>query len=116
MLTNQPKSQDSSEQDQLEKSVPSFTTIESRVFTKIGKDIYIGTESIQPVVKSLLRDEAKAIKATRLWEILNASIINEAYNLALLQSKNFDEVTSAKMLKHWSFFMMNVLHILEKNE
>lgn len=94
--------------------LPNFLDIESRVFTQVGNDIYIGKDKIDQTLRSVLRDEAKNIQSSRLWEILNASAINEAYNLALIQSKNFDEVTSAKMLKHWSFFMVNVIHTLSK--
>ena len=107
-------SQTSSKQDQSEKSTPKFLDIESSVFTVVGKDIYIGKEKIPNVLRSLLRDESKNIQATRWWEILNASAINEAYNLALMQSTDFEQVSFAKALKHWSFFMMNVLKILEK--
>lgn len=94
--------------------LPTYLDVESRVFTKVGEDIYIGKNKIEPALRSVLRDEAKNLQSSRLWEILNASAINEAYNLALIQSKNFDEVTSAKMLKHWSFFMINVIHKLSK--
>lgn len=104
--------QNTQEQDSVE--FPKFLDIESKVFTQIGKDIYIGRDRIDSTLRSVLRDEAKNLQTTRLWEILNASITNEAYNLALIQSKDFDEVTSAKMLKHWVFFMINVLHQLSK--
>jgi hypothetical protein len=94
--------------------------LESSVFTEIesgpNKGIYIGKEKIPNVLRSLLRDESKNIQTTRLWEIMNASVINEAYNLALMQSTDFEQVNFAKALKHWSFFMMNVMKILEKND
>ena len=95
---------------------PSFTDIESRVFTIKNGQIYIGTTLIDSTMRSLLRDEAENLKNTRLWEILNASIINESYNLALIQSKNFEEVTSAKMLRHWAHFMLNVIYLLSKRD
>ena len=107
------KSQPASVQDQSE-VFPKFLDIESRVFTEHKGEIYIGTDKIEATLRSLLRDEAENLQKTRLWEILNASVLNEAYNLALLQSKNFDEVVSAKMLKHWSHFMLNVIHKLAK--
>lgn len=93
---------------------PNFLDIESKVFTLIGRDIYIGKDKIDSQLRNVLRDEAKNLQTTRLWEILNSSVINESYNLALIQSKNFEEVLSAKMLKHWSFFMVNVLKQLSK--
>ncbi len=96
--------------------LPKFLDVESRVFTVQGKDIYIGKEKIQPQIRSLLRDEAEVLKNTRLWEILNASVINEAYFLALDKSEDFKHVRFAKAMKHWSFFMMNVIHLLAKKE
>lgn len=67
-----------------------------------------------PQIRSLLRDEAKNLQNTRLWEILNASVINEAYNLALIQSKDFNNVQFAKALKHWNHFMLNAIYLLSK--
>ena len=112
---NKKKSQQQQDQDQLEGSI-SFTDIEKHIFSKIGSDIYIGKDKVQPALRSLLRDESKKIQAMRLWDVLNASIINEAYDLALRQSQNFEQVQFAKALRHWSHFMMNVLHILAKND
>jgi len=93
---------------------PKFLDVESRVFTQVGKDVYIGRDRIDAALRSLLRDEAKSLQAMRLWEILNASAVNEAYNLALIQSADFDSVKFAKALKHWSFFMMNAVALLAK--
>jgi len=106
-------SQKSQKLEDLEE-LPKFLDLESRVLTVVGNNIYIGKDKVDPILRGLLRDEAKSLQTTRLWEILNASVINEAYNLALLQSKNFEEVVSAKMLKHWSFFMLNMMTVLTK--
>ncbi len=103
--------------EQLEQSTPKFLHVEKRVFTILPDGrMFIGQEKITDQLHSLLRDEAKNLQTMRLWEILNASVINEAYNLALIQSKDFDSVQFAKGLKHWSHFMMNVIHILAKEK
>lgn len=96
-----------------EDTVPHFLSVESRVFT-CAKDgtIYIGKEKITNDLKATLKDDARFFEKSRLWEILNASAINEAYNLALLQSKDFEQVQFAKALKHWTHFMLNVIHTL----
>lgn len=99
--------------DQSENSTK-FLDFQSFVFDEKGGDIYIGGEKIPENIRSVLRDEAENLKTTRIWEIMNASILNEAYNLALIQSKNFDEVQFAKALKHWSHFMINVIYNLSK--
>lgn len=93
---------------------PKFLDVESRVFTVVKGNFYIGKDLITPQLRSVLRDECQNLKTTRIWEILNASAINEAYNLALIQSQDFDAVRSAKMLKHWTHFMMNVVHLLSE--
>ena len=97
-------------------NLPSFTDAESRVFTKIGKDVYIGREKMTDVMRSLFRDEAKNMQTMRLWEVLNDSVIYEAYDLALRQSTDFDQVMFAKSLKHWSHFIMNVIRILSQED
>lgn len=98
--------------DQLERSLPSFTDIQDHVFKASGGIIHIGGEQIKDDLRSILRDEAEYIEKSHLWEILNASVTNEAYILALLQSEDFESVRFAKAMHHWSHFMRNVLHIL----
>lgn len=116
-VTNkQEKFQDSLNQDQSEISAPDFTSSELKVFSVYGGKIYIGREEITPEKLSILKEEAKYIEKTELWEILNASVTNEAYTIALIQSLDFESVKSAKMLHHWGHFMRNVIHILSKND
>lgn len=93
---------------------PKFLDVESAVFTLYKDNMFIGRELITPQLRSLLRDEAKSLQSTRLWEILNASVINEAFTLALNQSQNFDNVQFAKAMYQWSKFIMNVMNILAK--
>lgn len=96
--------------------VPQFLDVEKRVFTEFKGKYYIGREEINSTLRSILRDEAKAIHATQLWEILNASVINESYNLALIQATNMESLNYAKAMKHWSYFMMEVFKRLEKSD
>ena len=96
--------------------LPKFLDVESRVFTKVGQDIYIGRDKIDAQLRSVLRDEAINLQTTRLWEILNASVINESYLWALDLSEDFTLVQSAKMLKHWSFKMMEIINALAKKD
>jgi len=107
-----PQSQTSQSQDQS----PSYSSLEDSVFTVVKGKIYIGKTEIESTLRSVLRDEAENLNSSRLWEILNASVINEAYNLALIHSTDFDQVQFAKALKHWGHFMMNVIHVLSKKD
>lgn len=100
--------------DPSEKSLPKFTEIERHIFAERGGKIFIGGIEVTPQLRSILRDEAEYIQHSRLWEILNASIVNESYSLALIQSKDFDEVRFAKALHHLAHFVKNVVHSLAK--
>lgn len=91
-----------------------FKTLESKVFTVIGEKIYIGGELVTPQMRDTLRDQAKYLKTTNLLEIIDATITNEASNLALIQSANFDHVQYAKALHHWNHVLKNMIHALSK--
>ena len=65
-------------------------------------------------MRDLLREQAKYLQTSQLWETLNATITNEASNLALIQSTNFDQVLSAKMLHHWNHVLKNMIYKLAK--
>ena len=93
---------------------PNFKTTESKVFTEFKGKVYIGTEEIRPEIKAILKDQAKNWLTSQLYEILDATITNEAYNLALIQSKDMDNVYSAKMLHHWNFVLKNILKKLSE--
>lgn len=104
---------------QQKKSQPSlehvdFKTLESKVFTTIGDKIYIGKELVTPQMRDALRDQARYLKTTNLLEIIDATITNEASNLALIQSANFDHVQYAKALHHWNHVLKNMIHALAK--
>jgi hypothetical protein len=78
------------------------------------KKIYIGGNEITAQEREMFRKEAQNIKVGYLWEIINSTIDNEANNIALKQSKDFDEVKFAKALSHWSFVFKNIITILAK--
>lgn len=98
------------QEDQLQ-----FLSIEDSVFHKSKNgDIYIGKEKITNEMRDILQRDAEVFLNSRLFQVMNASIINEAYDIALKQSKNFDEVLNAKMLHHWNFFLVNMVIELAK--
>lgn len=89
--------------------LPNFNSIESRVFTEYKGNVYIGKDKIKPDMRELLSDQAKWLKTSQLYEVLRATILNEASQLALIQSKEWDHVISAKMLYHWQFVLDNLI-------
>lgn len=93
--------------------LPDFSEIQKHIFEKRkDRSIWIGGEKIKPEIRDLLRDQARNIGTSQLWEILNASIVNEAVNLALLQSANYDHVQYGKALWHYCNFINTVVGLL----
>lgn len=82
---------------------------EQRVFRQQTDGLYIGTDKIDNVLRSVLRDEAVYILNSRIWEVLNATIVNEASSLALKNSMNWDHVLSAKQLYYWQQAMEKII-------
>ena len=91
-----------------------LTDIESRVFTQRGADIYIGTNKLTDQERDILRGQAKYLQTSQLWEILNATIVNEAADISLRQSQNFEHVQNGKMLYHWGHVFKNLITTLAK--
>lgn len=99
--------------EELEKS-PDLSSIESRIFSQQGESILIGGVKLPNEIRDILREQAKYLDSSQLWEILNASIADESVNLALIQSTNFDHVQFAKALWHYSSFMKKIVLLLSK--
>lgn len=101
-------------EDQLEEYKDYFNL----VFQEKNGVITIGGEEITEQMRGILRDQAENLLTTQLWEVLHASIVNEAYQLALMQSgKSGDiekDVRFEKALHHWAHFMRNVIVKLAK--
>ena len=76
--------------------------------------VSIGGQEIQPQIISHLKDEANSLLQSEIWSILEASILNESMRLALTESASWDHVLSAKMLKHWHFFLKKLLTQIAK--
>ena len=94
----------SSKQDQL-----LISEVHSRVFRQLTDGIYIGPHKIDDSLRKALRDEAHYFINSRLWEIFNATIINEASSMALQDSKDWNHVLSAKQLFYWQQAMEKII-------
>ena len=91
-----------------------FLELENKVFKQKGSNIYIGGVLVDEQMRGILRDQAKSFQTTNLYEILNATITNEAATLALIQSATFEHVQYAKALHHWNHVLRNLIHALAK--
>ena len=86
------------------------------VFSEKGGKVFLGGEEVKPEMLSVLCEQAKYLQTSQILEVLNATIVNEAANLALVQSGNSGnlerDVITAKMLHHWNFVLQNIIHKL----
>ncbi len=64
--------------------------------------IEIGGELLTEDLRDVLRQEAKYFERSRLWEIVNATVINESAYMALNQSSTMEHVYTGKMLLYWA--------------
>lgn len=97
-----------------DKLAEKFKDTENRVFTESKGRVYIGTEEIKPELLAVLREQAKYLESSQLYEILLATLKNESYNLALIQSKDWESVQFAKALYHCAFVFENLVSKLKK--
>lgn len=96
-------------EDIQEEQLPTFSNIEDRVFSEKKGKIYIGKEEIKADVRELLKDQSNWLQSSQWYEIFRATILNEAFDIALNQSTDFDQVRFAKAMKHWQLVMDNIL-------
>jgi hypothetical protein len=100
--------------DPSETSHPKLSEAQSRVFKVVGDKVLIGGVEATPQLRDSLRTEAEYIIGSRLWEVFNAAIMDEEYQLGVVKSAGWDHVLSAKMLHHWAHFFRNALYTLAK--
>lgn len=93
-----------------------FKALEKRVFYKKPKTgvVFIGGVPIDDQMRETLREETDYILRSNFLEIFDATLTNEAAEMALIQSANMDHVQVAKMLHHLNFVWKNMLLSLAK--
>lgn len=97
-------------------TLPDWGEIEKRVFSELKNGQFrIGGEKIPDDLRGILRDQAKSFQTSQLWEILNASTINEAISTGLLQSQNHFHTEFGKALWHYANFIRNVVNRLAED-
>ena len=72
------------------------------------------SKTVKQEMRDILQQDAKYFEKSNLWEILEATIVNECANLALIQSKEWSHIENAKMLHHWAHVFKNMIHTLAK--
>lgn len=99
--------------DQLDTSL-NLVELSKSVFDDNKGKLFIGGQEIPEHLRGALRDEADYLFKSRFYELLNATIINEAAAIALIKSENMEHVFSAKQLYHWNHVMKNMMIALAK--
>lgn len=89
-----------------------FAALSKRVFD--DKKVTIGGEPITEQMRDLFREQAKYILTSQLWDVIYSTALNEAANLALKNSLNFDHVQFAKALDYWNTLVLKLLVKLAK--
>lgn len=92
--------------------LPDFSRVEARVLTFKAGRVFVGGVEVTDQLRDVLRDQARYLETSQLWEMFNASLLHEAADLALVQSKEWDHVLAAKMLRHYQHYFQNVIHAL----
>ena len=93
------------EQDQSQNS--------DKVFKEVKGEIFIGGEKIRPELRDILREQAKYLSTSQIYEVFNSTIKNEAFDLALNKSKDWDHVLYAKALAYWVDVMTSMVNKLK---
>lgn len=89
-----------------------FNKLQERVFSDNKGRLLLGGEEIKPELRDVLRQQAHNLKTSDLYDILRSTILNESANIALIQSKDYEQVQFAKALYHWQFVLDNILNKL----
>ncbi len=95
-----------------------FNSLASKAFLVKDGKVFIGGIEPSAEVLRVLKDQAFSFKTTNLYEVMRATILNEAYDIALNQSGKSgnieNDVNYAKMMKHWQYVIDNILLNLSK--
>ena len=91
-----------------------ITELEKLIFTEDKGKIYLGGEEIQPQILQVLKEEAKYIVKSQLFEVINATVTNESFNLGIGQSKDWNNVEYAKALYYWGKVFNKIINKFSK--
>lgn len=101
-----------------EEQLEQFNDISKKAFKVEAGKIHIGGVEVSDELLRVLKDQAFSFKTTNLYEVMRATILNEAYDVALVQSGKSgsveEDVRYAKAMKHWQYVIDNILLNLSK--
>lgn len=83
------------------------------IYRKEKDGIYLGNEKVRPEYLDVLRTQASNLKRSELWDILSATLKNEASSSAL-KSLNWDNVQFAKALQYYVIAIDTILKDLSE--
>lgn len=95
--------------------MPDFASIEKSLFREVNGRIFIGNEEVKDDLRGVLREQAKYIQTSQLWELMANAITNESANIALMQSTEWNHILAAKQLYHFGHVFKNMIHALAKD-
>ncbi len=95
-----------------EEELLQYNNIITKIFTEDKGKIYIGGEEIKPELLDILREQARYLKTSQLYEVFSSTMKGEAAELALIQSQNWENVQFAKALFHLSKAFDKMLSVL----
>lgn len=70
---------------------------------------YLGENEMTLQELEILQRDAEVFLNTRLFDVLNKTIQDEAYSMSLIESKEWNHVLSAKMLHHWNYVLVQMI-------
>lgn len=84
------------------------------VFEEKNGKLYIGGEAIEPALRDVLREQARYLETSQLWEIMTNTAKDQAVEIGLTDSLNWDHVLSAKALRYWNGIFVKMVSALRK--
>lgn len=91
-----------------------LSSTKDRIFSEKKGEIFIGGEKIKPEFKALLKEQAKYLVTSQLFEVFNETINAEANDLALNKSTEWQHVQFAKALKYYIDVLNTMVSKLSK--
>lgn len=96
--------------------MPNFNEIAAKVYDSKNGVVTVGGEEIKPEVLRVLREQAIYLSTSQLYELYMNTLRNESSKLALIQSKDFEDVQFAKALWHCVYVIENMVNGLKNQE
>lgn len=84
------------------------------IFIKKDGKLFIAGKQISDDLQIALEAEAIYLQSSHLLEVLSEVIKQEVFDLAIVQSKKWEDIQFSKGLHHWHFVFINLINKLSK--